>query len=160
LTSDPVPTVFLLHAQTPGYITNLVVRSTGEAGAQAAAVRRAIREVDPAQAVSAVKTMEQYVGDALIRPRMNAALVACFAVLAVILAAIGIYGLIAYVASHRTHEIGIRLALGATRGDVFRAMFWPGARLTFAGLVLGVMAAGVLRRWSRHSFSGSRPAIR
>jgi hypothetical protein len=70
LTSEPAPTVLLLHAQTPGYILNLVVRTQGEASAQAAAVRRAIQEVDPTQAVSAVKTMEQYVGAALARPKM------------------------------------------------------------------------------------------
>jgi len=145
LTSEPVPTVFLLHAQTPGYITNLVVRATGDANAQAAAVRNAIREVDPTQAVSAVKTLEQYVGDSLTRPRMYAALVACFAVLAVILAAVGVYGLIAYVVAQRTHEIGIRLALGASRGDVFRAVFGQGARLAFMGLVLGIVAARGLR---------------
>jgi len=145
LTSEPVPTVFLLHAQTPGYITTLVVRTAGDASAQAAAVRRAIHDVDPSQAVSAAKTMEQYVGDLLVRPRMYAALVAFFAVFAVILAAIGIYGLIAYVVTQRTHEIGIRLALGASRGDVFRAAFGPGARLTFLGLVLGIGAAWGLR---------------
>jgi putative ABC transport system permease protein len=89
--------------------------------------------------------MEQYVGEALIRPRMYAALVACFAVLAVVLAAIGIYGLIAYVVTQRTHEIGIRLALGASRGDVFRVLFREGARLTFVGLILGVVAAVGLR---------------
>jgi predicted permease len=145
LTSEPVPTVFLLHAQTPGYITNLVVRTTGDGSAQAAAVRHAIREVDPTQAVSAVKTMEQYVGAALIRPRLYAALVACFAVLAAVLAAIGIFGLFAYVVNQRTHEIGIRLALGASRGDVFRALFGQGARLIGAGLILGVVAAVGLR---------------
>jgi putative ABC transport system permease protein len=145
LTSEPVPTVFLLHAQTPGYILNLVVRATGDANAQAAAVRSAIRDVDPTQAVSSVKTMEQYFGDSLARPRMYAALVAAFAVIAVILAAIGVYGLVAYVVTQRTHEIGIRLALGASRGDVFRAVFGQGARLTFIGLVLGVVAACGLR---------------
>ncbi|HEY2941532.1 MAG TPA: ABC transporter permease [Vicinamibacteria bacterium] len=145
LTSEPAPTVFLLHAQTPGYITNLVVRATGDASAQAAAVRSAIRDVDPTQAVSAGKTMEQYVADSLTRPRMYAALVACFAVLAVVLAAVGVYGLIAYVVAQRTHEIGIRLALGASRGDVFRAVFAQGARLAFTGLVLGVVAARGLR---------------
>ena len=145
LTSEPAPTVFLLHAQTPGYITSLVVRADGDAGAQAAAVRNAIREVDPTQAVSAAKTMEQYVADSLARPRMYASLVACFAVLAVILAAVGVYGLIAYVVAQRTHEIGIRLALGASRGDVFRAVFGQGARLALAGLVLGLVAARGLR---------------
>jgi predicted permease len=145
LTSEPAPTVFLLHAQTPGYILNLVVRATGDANAQAAAVRSAIRDVDPTQAVSSVKTMEQYLGDSLARPRMYAALVAAFAVIAVILAAIGVYGLVAYVVTQRTHEIGIRLALGASRGDVFRAVFGQGARLTFLGLVLGVVAACGLR---------------
>jgi predicted permease len=145
LTSEPAPTVFLLHAQTPGYITTLVVRATGAASAQATAVRNAIRDVDPTQAVSAVKTMEQYVEDSLTRPRMYAALVASFAVMAVILAAIGIYGLVAYVVTQRTHEIGIRLALGASRGDVFRAVLGQGARLTFIGLVLGLVAARGLR---------------
>ena len=145
LTSEPVPTVFLLHAQTPGYILNLVVRATGDANAQAAAVRSAIRDVDPTQAVSSVKTMEQYLGDSLARPRMYAVLVASFAVIAVILAAIGVYGLVAYVVTQRTHEIGIRLALGASRGDVFRAVFGQGARLTFVGLVLGIVAACGLR---------------
>ena len=145
LTAEPAPTVFLLHAQTPGYITSLVVRTTGDAGAQASAIRRAIQDVDPTQAVSAVKSMEQYVGDALVRPRMYAALVASFAAIAVVLAAIGVYGLIAYVVAQRTHEIGIRLALGAARGTVFRALFGQGARLVLAGLVIGVAAAVALR---------------
>src|SRR5438046_7457072 len=75
LTSEPAPTVFLLHAQTPGYITNLVVRTGGDANAQSAAIRSAIRDVDPTQAVSAVRTMEQYVADSLARPRLYAGLV-------------------------------------------------------------------------------------
>ena len=145
LTSEPAPSVFLLHAQTPGYITNLVVRTTGEPSAQAAAVRRAIREVDPTQAVSAVK----HHGSVRRRRARPPAHVrgpgACFAALAGTLAAIGIYGLIAYVVTQRTHEIGIRLALGASRGDVFRAMFGQGARLTATGLVVGLLAAGRLR---------------
>jgi putative ABC transport system permease protein len=145
LTSEPAPTVFLLHAQTPGYITSLVVRTKGDATAQAAAIRRAIQEVDPTQAVSAVKPMEQYVEDALARPRMYAVLVASFAAGAAIVAAIGMYGLIAYVVAQRTHEIGIRLALGASRRTVFLHLFGEGARLVLAGLLAGVVAAVALR---------------
>jgi len=146
LTSEPAPTVFLLHTQTPGYVTNLIVRATGDTAAQVSAVRRAIRDVDPTQAVSAPRTMEQYLADLLARPRLYASLVASFAALAVFLAAIGIYGLIAYVVAQRTHEIGIRLALGASRSDIFGAVFGQAARLTFAGLVLGVAAALGLRK--------------
>lgn len=145
LTSEPVPTVFQLHAQRPGYIMSLIVRTTGDPSGQVAAIRRAIQEVDRTQAVSGVKTMEQYLGDALSRPKLYAALVTCFAVIAVMLAAIGVYGLIAYVVTQRTHEIGIRLVLGAARGKVFVDLFGQGARLVIAGLVVGVVAAVGLR---------------
>ena len=146
LTSEPAPTVFLLHAQTPGYITNLVVRTTLEPKAQAAAVRRAIQEVDPTQGVTLGKTMEEYVSDALARPRLYAALVGCFAALAVVLAVVGVYGVIAYVVTQRTHEIAIRLALGAARGKVFGDLFRQGAVLVLTGLAFGIVAASSLRR--------------
>jgi predicted lysophospholipase L1 biosynthesis ABC-type transport system permease subunit len=145
LTTDPAPTVFLLHAQTPGYITSLVARTSGDPIAHAAAIRRAIHEVDPTQAVSGVGTLEQDVAKVLARPRLQAALVTCFAVIAVVLAVIGVYGVIAYVVTLRTHEIGIRLALGATREKVFFGLFAQGAQLVFAGLIVGVAAAVVLR---------------
>jgi hypothetical protein len=88
LTSEPAPTVFLLHAQTPGYITNLVVRTNGDPIAQATPIRRAIHEVDPTQAVSGVGTIEQDVAKVLARPRLHAVLVTSFAMIAVMLAAI------------------------------------------------------------------------
>jgi predicted permease len=145
LTLDPVPTVFLLHAQTPGYITNLVVRTTGDPMAHAAAIRRAIHEADPTQAVSAVGTLDADVARALARPRLQAALVASFAVIAVVLAVIGVYGLIAYVVTQRTQEIGIRLALGATSRRIFSELFAEGARLVIGGLAIGVGTAMLLR---------------
>ena len=146
LTSEPAPTVFLLHAQTPGYITTLVVRTSGDAGAHgggrsAAPSTRRIRR----RPCRPSRRLEQYVGDALVRPRMYAALVTSFAVIAVTLAAIGVYGLIAYVVTQRTHEIGIRLALGAARRRVFLDLFGQGARLVLAGLVAGIVAAAALR---------------
>jgi putative ABC transport system permease protein len=146
LTSDPFPTVYLLHAQTPGYITNLVVRASGDPVASAAAIRRAIHEADPMQAVSAVGTLERDVAAVLARPRMQAILVTAFAVIAMILAVIGVYGLIAYLVTQRTHEIGIRLALGATARRIFGELVAEGAGLVVSGLVVGLAAAVLLRR--------------
>ena len=145
LTLDPVPTVFLLHAQTPGYITNLVVRTSGDPMTHAAAIRRAIHEADPAQAVSAVGTLEEDVAKVLARPRLQATLVASFAGISLVLAVVGVYGLIAYVVAQRTQEIGIRLALGATSQRIFGALFAEGAWLVVGGLVIGVGAAVLLR---------------
>jgi putative ABC transport system permease protein len=146
LTTDPAPVVFLLHAQTPGYITSLVVRTDGDPLAQTAAIRRAIHEADPSQAVSAVRTLDQDVANALARPRLNAILVTLFAALAVLLAAIGVYGLIAFIVTQRTHEIGIRLALGATREKVFLELFAQGARLVVIGLGIGLAVAVAVRK--------------
>jgi putative ABC transport system permease protein len=149
LTSAPKPAVFSLHAQVPGYITSLVVRTDGDGDpfAHAAAIRRAIHDVDPTQAVSGVGSLEQDVAKVLARPRLQAVLVTCFASIAVVLAAIGLYGLIAYVVSQRTHEIGIRVALGATRGKVFAELFGQGARLVGAGLAIGGAVAIALRQF-------------
>lgn len=145
LTIEPVPTVYLLHAQTPGYITNLVVRTAGEPSAYAAAIRSAIHEADPTQAVSAFATLERDVDKVLARPRLQALLVAVFAAIAVVLAVIGVYGLLAYVVTQRSREIGIRLALGATAAAVFRQLLGEGVRLVVAGLLLGLATTVVLR---------------
>jgi putative ABC transport system permease protein len=143
---DPAPTVFLLHAQTPGYITTLVVRTSGEPLALASAIRRAIHDVDPTQAISSLGTLEQDVSKVLAPSRLRAILVTSVAMIAVVLAAIGLYGLLAYIVNQRTHEIGIRLALGATRESIFGVLFNQGARLVVGGLVVG-LGAGI---WFRH----------
>jgi len=145
LTTDPKPMVFMLHAQAPGYITNLVVRTSADPATQARAIIRAIHDVDPTQGVSDVGLVEQDVDKVLARPRLNAGLVTSFAVIAVLLAVIGIYGLIAYVVRLRQHEIGIRLAVGATRERIFGELLGSGARLAVAGLALGLVAAALLR---------------
>ena len=147
LTAEPAPTVYLLHAQTPGYITNLVVRTSGsDPRSHIAAIRRAIHDADPTQAVSGVRPLEEDVAGVLARPRLYAALVTGFALIAAMLAAIGIYGLIAYVVTARTHEIGIRLALGATPATIFFELIRHGAALVAGGLVAGTAAAWGLRQ--------------
>jgi ABC-type antimicrobial peptide transport system permease subunit len=90
--------------------------------------------------------MDQYVDDLLARPRLYAAMVAAFALVALVLAAVGVYGLIAYVASQRTHEFGIRMALGAAPASVFRSVFAQGALLTLTGLGIGIALSWTLRR--------------
>ena len=145
LTTDPQPTVFLLHAQAPGYITSLVVRTTTDPLAAKGAIIRAIHEVDPRQGVANVQLVEQDVAKVLSRPRLEATLVTSFAIVAGILAMVGIYGLVAYVVKLRTHEIGIRLALGATGERVFVELFAGGARLVLIGLAIGLVTAILLR---------------
>jgi putative ABC transport system permease protein len=138
--------VFLLHAQTPGYITNLVVRTSSDPSAMAAGIRRAVHDVDPTQAVSDAGTLEQDVAKVLAPSRLRAVLVFSVAIVALALAVVGVYGLLAYIVNQRAHEIGIRLALGATREAVFGSLFTQGARLVVLGLVLGLAAGISLRR--------------
>jgi putative ABC transport system permease protein len=144
LTSEPQPTVFLAQVQVPGYITYLVVRTAAEPQRLAAALRREIQQVDSTQAVTAVQTMEQYVSAALARPRLYAVLLGTFASLALTLAAIGLYGLMAYAVNRRTHEIGIRMALGAQPKEVLRSTIGQGVRLALAGVGVGVVCASAL----------------
>ncbi|MCL4850324.1 MAG: ABC transporter permease [Bryobacteraceae bacterium] len=147
LAAEPRPTIFLAQAQTPGYITYLVARTQSEPQRLAAAVRRAVQQVDPNQPVTAVQPMEQYVSTALAKPRLYGVLVGTFAALALLLAAIGVYGLMAYSVSRRTHEIGIRLALGAQRQEVLFSILGQGIRLMLIGLALGLACAVALSRF-------------
>jgi predicted permease len=147
LTIEPQPTVFLAQSQVPGYITYLVVRTAAEPQQVASAIRREVREIDPNQPLTAIQPMEQYVSTALARPRLYSVLLGAFASLALLLAAIGLYGLLAYAVRRRTHEIGIRMALGAQPRTILRSMLAQGVRLTATGLALGIFCAIVLSRF-------------
>jgi putative ABC transport system permease protein len=157
LTSEPAPTVFMLHAQTPGYITNLVVRTVGKPLTYVPAIRRAVYDADPTQAVSSARTLDDDVASVLARPRLYALLVTCFATIAVVLAAIGVYGLVAYVVTQRTHEIGIRVALGATRERVFLDVVTQGGRLVACGVAVGLIAAATVRKVATDLVFGVTP---
>ena len=146
LTTEPRPTVYLAQVQSPGYITYVVVRTTGQPDELAPAIRHAVAEVDTTQPVTAIQDMEQYVSADLARPRLYMALLGTFAGLALVLAVIGLYGLLAYTVTQRTHEIGIRIALGASPAAVLRSMLKQGTTITMTGLAIGVPSAVALSR--------------
>jgi putative ABC transport system permease protein len=124
----------------------VVVRTAGDPLAAAATVRREIARLDPEQPISDVRTMDQRIGRSLESRRFNMILLTAFAALALALAAIGIYGIIAYAVTGRTHEIGVRLALGAQRRDVLSMIVVQGMAMTAAGAAIGVVSALIVTR--------------
>ena len=140
------PVLYLSYLQNPAPLMRVVVRAGGDAMSLAPAVRRAVESVDKDQPVSDVKTMEEFVAAIASRRRMNMALVAFFAVLATALAAVGIYGVMSYSVTQQTHDLGIRMALGAQPGDVLRLVVREGMRLALTGIALGLAAALFLLR--------------
>jgi putative ABC transport system permease protein len=125
---------------------SLVVRSTSSVEGLASAVRSAVWAVDPNQPVTKVKTMEQVLADTMVVQRFSAWLLAAFAGIALVLAAAGIYGVISYSVNQRTHEIGIRMALGAEQRDVLRLVVGQGITPALIGLAIGVAGAIGLTR--------------
>src|SRR5437764_8630845 len=116
-------------------------------------VRRALREVDADAADARVFTLESELAKSVAPQRDSALLLGAFAAVALALAAVGLAGVIAYLVAHRTHEIGVRVALGAGRGDVLRLVVGEGARLVAVGVVIGMVAAvGVTRVLSSFLF--------
>lgn len=144
LESTPSPAMYLPTNQTPG--TNVVVRTQGDPANLAGAVRQEVRAIDPDQPVAAVRTMNDWMDMAVAGPRYRTALLALFAFVALVLASTGIYGVLSYSVSQRTHEIGVRMALGAKRSDVMRLVVRQGMTLVVIGVGLGVVGAIALTR--------------
>jgi len=141
------PQLYLSYLQSPSSLMNLVVRSSTDPLSLATAVRREVQGLDKGQPVSYLKTMEQVTSESLSRPRSSVVLVGLFAAVAMILAAVGIYGVISHSVAQRTHEIGIRMALGARPVDVLKLVLGRGVKLMLTGLSIGLAATLGLTRF-------------
>ena len=140
------PAIYVPHMQHPAESMGLAVQTQGDPAALASAVRREILKLDPEQPVSSVRTMEMVLSDSLMLRRVSMLMLAVFAVIALTLAAVGIYGLTAYSVSRRTHEIGLRVALGASQSDVLRLIVVRGLVISAIGAAIGLAAALQLTR--------------
>ena len=124
----------------------LVVSAKGDAAALTSSVRAAVAAVDPQQPLVNMRTMEAAIDTSVAQPRLQTKLLILFAMLAVTLAAVGVYSVMAYTVSQRIPEIGVRMALGASPGRVVRMLLWQGGRLALVGLAMGLVAAGFAGR--------------
>jgi putative ABC transport system permease protein len=149
LDEAPPPQMYFPLAQNPsGYIgsLDLVVRATGDAPASRQVMAAAVRFVDPSQPIGRLRTLDDLVARAVSPRRFLLWLIGGFAVMALVLASLGIYGVIAQGVAQRRREIGIRLALGATAGEILRAVMGQALLLAIAGLAFGLIAAFALTK--------------
>jgi putative ABC transport system permease protein len=158
LNTPPDPCLFMPNDQAPFPFSSLVIRAIGEPGNLAPAIREQIRQVDSDQGVAQIESMRQLVADSVARPRLETLLLSGFGFGALLLACIGTYGVIAYSVTQRAREIGIRVALGATRLSVFRMVVGEGIRLTGAGIVIGLAGTIMLGRFLRGLLFDIQPA--
>jgi putative ABC transport system permease protein len=144
-------------AQSPPTNFWLVARTTGEPLQAAAGVERAIHSIDKDLPVSSVRPMDQLLGNSLAARRLTLVLMGSFAALALLLAAIGVYGVVSYSVRRRIHEIGVRMALGAQRRDVLKLILAQGARVALIGVAIGLGGALALTRWMETLLFETRP---
>jgi putative ABC transport system permease protein len=138
-----------------GY-ANLVIRTTNDPVSLAAAVRREVAAIDPNQPVANIKTMERWVSESVAQPRFRTLLLGLFSGAALLLAMVGIYGVMSYAVSQRVHEFGVRMALGARAGDVLRLVIGQGVKLALFGVAIGLAAAFMLTHLIKDLLFGVR----
>ncbi|HEY0320071.1 MAG TPA: ABC transporter permease [Pyrinomonadaceae bacterium] len=153
--ADPKPEMYINYLQNTVWpVMNLVVRTKNEPDEMTTAVRREIEAVDSTQAIFNVQPMTRFLSDSIAERRFNLLLLIAFAAVALVTAAAGIYGVMAYSVAQRTHEIGIRMALGARRLDVLKLILGQGTRLVMCGVVVGLIAAFIVTRLMAGLFYG------
>jgi putative ABC transport system permease protein len=140
------PTVYWPHPELVMNAMSILVRTTNDPLALVSAARAELRQMDPEQPMASIATMDQLLGDSLSRARFTMLLLGVFAALALVLASVGIYGVISYSVTQRTQEFGIRMALGADRGDVLRQVLGEGTFLALLGIGIGIVAALLVTR--------------
>jgi putative ABC transport system permease protein len=146
LDAEPQPMIYWPHPRVPYSFMVVVARTASDPTSLARAMQDEIRAIDSEQPVSAMRTMEQVLAESIWKPRFHTTLLGIFAGVALILAAVGIYGVMSYSVTQRTHELGIRMALGARPRDVIRLVVGQGLLLAFIGIAIGLGAAIVITR--------------
>jgi putative ABC transport system permease protein len=146
LRGEAVPEFYFAQAQMPPPITTVVVRTAGDAQALAGAIRQEIQSADKNAPVYSVRTAEEYLSLSVAPTRFNMTLLVAFAAVALLLTAVGLYGVISFTVSQSTHEIGVRMALGAQARDVLRMVVWQGMSLTLVGVLVGLATSLSLTR--------------
>jgi putative ABC transport system permease protein len=144
---DPIdPEIYWPYKQRPRYATYLLIRTASDPAGTIRPIEARLKALDPDMEISSFRTLEELIGRQLVRPRFNMLLIGVFASVALVLAAIGIYGVISYSVAQRTREIGIRVALGAEERDILKAVVGRGMALTLTGVAIGLAGAfGVTR---------------
>jgi putative ABC transport system permease protein len=146
LETEARPAVFLPHTQLAIGLMTLVVRTEMTPLSLVNSVAASVHALDPELPLADVRTLEEVVDATLARPRMVSVLLTAFALIALVLAGVGVYGVMAYSVSQRTQEIGVRMALGATAESIFRLVLGQAFKLVAMGVVAGLIAAGGLTR--------------
>lgn len=152
------PAVYWAQAQLPSTFMTLAVRTDVSPGALEASLRRLVREIDPAVAIAGVRSLDEIVAMTVRRPRFTVTVLLLFAVSAVVLAALGVYGVSSLAVARRRREIGVRLALGGRSGQVFAGVVWGGLRLSLIGAGVGMALAAALTGLVRGLLFGVAPS--